>query len=153
MNRPTIFLDLEQTIIDDWFSGNGINHGIIRGIFDTLGFEKNEVVDVEIFSWAIENMDDVEHFVFFMANRLEFEFNIRIVRIHTVQDVLREAGLFMNRFLDLDDQLLLGKERIFLEFCRATQRRDIALIDDVASNLTLTNEAGFSFRTINPLKF
>lgn len=167
-NNPntTIFLDLENTVIVDWYDPTPINHSIFhRFIRDRfLGFTANDFlnghkVPVTIFSWAIDNQNDIESFNKVIRGIIEKEFPIKIENIITRSHALSVAGKFMKRpTLDLDDEFLLGKERIFFEFCRGSDLQGrVVLFDDTASNLTLMHNSLFKpvqfFETVNPSQF
>lgn len=162
----TIFLDLENTLIVDWFDPTPINHSkfekfICKHFFgmNTEDFADGHKVPVTIFSWAIDNQNDIESFNKVIRGIIEREFPIQIENIITRSHALSVAGRFMNRpILDLDDELLLGKERIFFEFCRGSDLQGrVVLFDDTASNLTLMHNSLFKpvqfFETVNPSQF
>lgn len=84
MTQHNVFLDLEGVLIDDWNNRN-IHFKTkkqLTSFFESIGSNK-----CNIFSYAIDNMQDYVTFMKF-ANNLELAFNIDIDDVLTVVEIM-----------------------------------------------------------------
>lgn len=129
--RPCmIFLDLEGVIIDDWFSGEPTEH--LPRIKAWLGDAK----EVGIFSFAIDNAEDVARFNQVFKPRIEAELGVKVVEVVTVAEVCRVMVKVRRVSLDLNDvKQLYGKGPSFTEWIFATKcPGTFVLLDDNVTN-------------------
>lgn len=128
-----LFLDLEGTIINDWFEPFSINTNIIRNFISDI------FSDLNIFSFAINDKKDLEDFNLFLKSDIMERFERDIDLVPTVEDVKNIIFKNSNTVFDIDEvKQIFGKERGFIEFCRnRTDDDGFILIDDVVENLCL----------------
>ena len=139
-----IFFDLEGTIIDDFDNFKTINVNQVRAFL-----EANGIFDIQIFSAAVWDANDVERvkdFKLFLNS--QFGFNI-VGKIPTIQDM--KKSISRNRRIstmsDADFFDLFTKDTAFIEFCRDKKVSGI-LIDDMVPNMKMEID-GLTIQTIN----
>ena len=134
--HPRVFLDLEQTIIDEWSNPVLINVGKISNFL-----RQNNVDEIEIFSFAIWDENDVQGF-YDMKEALEDVLSVRITIAHRLENVAKIVNKH-NRFqLELAETVSLwGKAKTFEDFIEATCRDShCILIDDVVPTKRIDNK-------------
>lgn len=134
------FLDLEQTIIESWDHPDLIN---VVKIDKWL--KQNKVNEVSIFSFAIWNDKDKQHFNDVIKPTIEDALGVRVMTWPSVQDMMRidfnhtgirfEEGHAVSEFIQLR-----GKEQGFFNFvCNQYDFDRAVLIDDVVPDMTRTH--------------
>ena len=139
-----IYLDLEGVIIDDWFNGNPTSH--MPKIKAWLRGAK----EVGVFSFAIDNADDLRRFDKLFRPWIESSLGVRVVDVPTVADVARVMVKVRRVSLGLNDvKQLYGKGMSFAEWVFATKGDGLfVLLDDNVSNREIT-QGGSVVRTVN----
>lgn len=132
MNK--VFLDLEDTIIDTWDSGNLRNVLRIKGWLDT---QPAPVEELRIFSFAIWNDAHKDHFNTHMRKGIEEALERPIVEWLSVEEMaaMAQARTGLNWTQDITDTLdfmqIMGKHGAFKEVCLYRERDcTCTLIDD-----------------------
>lgn len=131
-----VFLDLEGTIIDMWDNPILINVDKIRNFL-----VKCEVSEIEIFSFAIWDKDDVNAFGD-IKESLEKNLCVNIKTTHPLDDVSKIVNKF-NRFQlkTIETASLWGKARSFEDFIDATHENShCILIDDIVPLKRIENK-------------
>lgn len=143
-----IFLDLEGTIIDSWDNRVPVNLSKIKSFL-----EQNNIKEVNIFSFAIHNEDDLTEFCRDdFKGWLEEILNVKIVSHPTVEDmckaVLQHVGINWSTHELIS---VWTKLRSFQDFCQACFKdSSCTLIDDVVPNMTqVFHDINLVIKTIN----
>lgn len=130
MNKM-MFLDLEETIIRSWHNPTLCNVDYLRYL---LNIEK--VTEVHIFSFAIWNQADKDHFSQQLKPHIEQALGVRIrswVSVSEINKVIRQFTSTVLEDWELAD--VWGKLRAFQDYCRAQYKgMECVLIDDVVPN-------------------
>jgi hypothetical protein len=132
MNK-ILFLDLEETIIHSWYDPTLCNVDFVKKIIDT---EKAD--EVHIFSYAISNQFDKDHFATNLKPFLESVLNVKIRSWMSIRDLNKILRKFSSVAVD-DSELidLWGKLRGFQDYCRSEYKNaECILVDDVVPNST-----------------
>lgn len=129
-----VFLDLEDTIIDTWDSGNLRNVLRIKGWLDT---QAETVEELRVFSFAIWNDAHKDHFDTSMRKGIEEALERPIVEWLSVEEMatMAQARTGLNWTQDITDTLdfmqIMGKDGAFKEVCLSRERDgNCTLIDD-----------------------
>lgn len=131
-----VFLDLEGTIIDMWDNPVLINVDKIR---DFLA--KHNVSEIEIFSFAIWDENDVNAFDD-IKESLEKNLCVNIKTTHPLNDVSKIVNKFNHFQLKaIETASLWGKARSFEDFIDATHENShCILIDDIIPMKRIENK-------------
>lgn len=135
--KRIVFLDLEETVIVSWQNPAMINIEKVRAFF-----RADKVTEVHIFSFAIDNDNDKQHFELSgMRKQIEDMLEIKIVANPSVQEIMRFCRKHTGNTFDMREfKLLWGKMRAFHDFCNANFKGcECWLLDDVVPNTTFTN--------------
>lgn len=133
LNKPEVYLDLEETVIDNWYSGNP-KHDNISRIVNFL--KTNQTTHVGIFSAAIYNEAHLNYFDKHHKDYIQNMLGVLIVDVVSMDRVLQEINgdtcMVYPRFENtVDAMYTLGKDNLFIEWCKATKRgKTTFLIDD-----------------------
>ena len=136
----TVFIDLEQTIIDSWSSGELINVSPIRRFL-----QARNIQDVSIFSFAIYNEKDKQDFDTRLRPSIEEALGVKVMSWPSVQDMIREekkfTGIVFDQAYEIAEYIQLrGKKDGFINYIQGTCEFDLAiLIDDTVPDQTLSH--------------
>ena len=135
MKNQTVFVDLEETLIESWDDHRICKRQKVRDFIKAHGHE------VELFSFAVWNEKDRDIFSASLQDWIQVEHEIIFKKIHTLQDVARTVRDYRSvHYETLNDVITLhGKDRAFEDFCLAQNKRDwkFVLLDDVVQNKTI----------------
>lgn len=138
MNAPLVFLDLEETLVDNWNDGNLLEVGLHR----TREFlkELKEVgappAVVGLMSWAVWNSDDKVDFDKRFRPFLEAELRVKFDPqfFWSMDDWCTELLKHAKKKLDRADLFdMFGKEEVLMRLARchpAFRDREVFLVDD-----------------------
>lgn len=132
MNQTNLFLDLEETIIDNWDSGLLINSAQIREYI-----EKNRIKGFRIFSFAIWTEENMKEFNKRHRRMLEKALDSRIIECNTCEEFRNSDTEFTGvRFDGVTDFISIrGKVGAFINWCESRfSGQHNTLIDDVVPN-------------------
>ena len=139
-----LFLDLEETVIDDWFSGVFLHHKMenMKSMIRELEKQRNDKFDhLVVFSFAITSDRDVDHFNLHFKEHLESFFEIKVNTVFKSDNknlfkLAKSAGLDVLPG-DLPSDVFNGnlKQEAFEAFALKHHRNEFSLLfDDVVSN-------------------
>lgn len=135
MNNQTIFVDLEQTLIESWYDHRICNREKVSNFIKAHGNE------VELFSFAVWDEKDREKFEIDLRQWIEEEHNLVFTKIHCLEDIAKVIREFRGvQYETLNDVITLhGKDRALEDFCLAQNKTDwkFVLLDDVVQNKTI----------------
>lgn len=132
-----VFIDLEQTVIDDWWSATPINLHLRSELSGK---------DVIIFSFALLNLQDKIEFNKRIKPEIEQVFGCKIIDAVLMSDVTKEIALKFNNlhFFDVVDEIdyrnTLGKQDLFLRYCQKFSDSAIFLFDDMVDNIVVLDK-------------
>lgn len=135
--KKHFFFDLEQTMITEWSDPVLCNFDKIQRFI-----ERCEIKEIDIFSFAIWNERDQQHFNKTMKSWLEQQFQVQIVNVWTLDFVRQQITNKTSIRLDTTEFISLwGKRRAFEDFCDIMLEHGsrATLIDDVVPNVTVRN--------------
>lgn len=133
-----VFVDLEETLIQSWDNPLLCNLQKLRAWFKAA-----KVTDVHLFSFAVWNEGDRDHFIRHFQPSIEDAFEIKFKTVHTVEDFMKadtkRTGV---RFDNLTEFILIrGKVGALQSWCGVNHPRGCSvLIDDVVPNMTIHDE-------------
>ena len=132
MLKTKIFLDLEETVIDTWGSSLLVNTSVVRGFL-----RDNDAKEVSIFSFAIWDNADKEHFVdSSMKHMLETALEVKIVEWLSVDEIIKINAPGTDR---IDYISWEGKARAFYALCKNREYDTTCmLVDDTVDSEVLT---------------
>jgi len=146
MNRAnlTIFLDLEETLIDDWFAGNWLPEQA-DAILDCINSRILELhpgaMSLGLMSWAVEHVDDKLAFIRRFSDAIEnhFDLKFRSEFILSVQDwrrIINRTSIINFSNEDFND--FATKENVVFWLRHANENLfpigHIILVDDTISH-------------------
>lgn len=133
-----VFIDLEETVIDDWHHGNFLSDNAKR-IFKTLQPRDK----LSVFSFAIWNKQDAELFDLKFRKPLENFFCRPIVAVPTLFEIKETICKFRRLSIDFCDfSSLFPKHMAFIEFIRATEKcGEFILFDDMVTDWNIQVES------------
>lgn len=141
-----IYLDLEETIIKSWYDMEFINYGKIRKFF-----KDNEVREIGIYSFAIQNEKEREEFNSWLKLRLEELLEVEVIKVLTVPEIQASVNDYerieynsMFEFIQLN-----GKYFSFLKYCYATHQDERCILIDDCVPTSITTTGSTIIRTIN----
>ena len=133
-----VWLDLEQTIINNWQEGLLINSTAIR-----RWLNQHEVGDIHIWSFAIYNDKDLKDFVQSgMKEAIERILNRKILSHPSVEQMQQMVYKYERIKYDHWSEFtaLNGKQWSFIKFCLGEHPdKKCVLIDDVVPSLEIKN--------------
>lgn len=133
----SLFLDLENTVITSWNDVCLINTDAIRKFI-----RRQDVDHVNIFSFAIWNVDDLARFQRIFQPLLESALDTRIVGVPTVSDMMDVDNEHHRMVFDnaCDFITTRTKKDAFINWVNATcTQQDCILVDDVVPDVTITD--------------
>jgi len=136
----TVFIDLEQTLIDNWSSRELINIRPIRAFLKARG-----VTEISIYSFAIYDDNDKRKFSDHLKSQIEEALGVTVLAYPSVRDMIREdkkfTGVTFDQWSEITDYLRLRrKQDSFVNYILGTCEFDLAiLIDDVVPDLTISH--------------
>ena len=144
----TVFLDLEETVIDSWDSGLLVNSGKVRDFL-----QQNSVKSVHIFSFAIwtdkDKVDFDKRLRPFLKRALSTDFRM----VPSVEDMMKvDTAITGVHFDSITDFLSIrGKQGAFMSFCKHHfDRKHNVLVDDVVPNAMFHNfDTGLKLQFVN----
>lgn len=141
-----IFVDLEQTIIDDWQAGNLLPQKIkkIRAEIRTILGHDNSF-ELNIFSFATLNEHDADEFDIRLRQQIEEVFNCHIkvwTKERIKKDVLAARKLNNNSMDEFEFSSIFGKDLSFILFCEQQGIHNAILWDDTVKTVDIISEHG-----------
>ena len=138
MNK-VIWLDLEETIINNWNDGLFTYH--THQLKQWL--KKQDVTSVNIFSFAIYDVKDKAHFLSSgMKTSIEQALGVIIDEVPSVADI--QAQVYKYESVKYDSLYefiqLNGKQWGFIKFCQLSPDQHNILIDDAVLTCTFIND-------------
>jgi len=130
--KKILYIDLEETIIRSWDQPFLINTDRIKRFVDKHCFK-----EVSIFSFAIWNNIDREHFENHIKNEIENCLNISVNNVPTKEEILSIVRRLNRIEIDsLELSTMWGKERSFEDYILSTMNESVrvTLIDDAVQN-------------------
>lgn len=139
--KKILYLDLEDTIIDDWmlqYSCNAVNTDKVRRWIKEIG-----VTEARLFSFAISNQDDVNFFDRVLKSWLEVILEIKIdtadcFTTEILERTMRKSGVVFEN--EHECMLMMGKDwgfQRFMEITRETEGFEAWFLDDVIETKTI----------------
>lgn len=132
-----VFLDLEQTVIDNWDSGMLINSTAVRGFL-----AEHQVKQFDVFSFAVWNQPDLDTFERLHRRALERSLDATVQTVPTVEQMmLADTGLTGVVFENVSDFIgLRGKPMAFVNWCRVNHPgENCLLLDDIVPNIDVVD--------------
>lgn len=147
-NKFRVFLDLEETVIDNWDNGMLVNSTHIREFLSAMG-----VASFTVFSFAIEN--EISKAIFEKNHRpfIEQALDCKVALCPSIRDFQTNdtlvTGTFFNTMTDFI--LIRGKEGAFINWCRNKHPdENCVLVDDTVKNIdVIDRDTGQIIRFIN----
>lgn len=135
-NNKIIFLDLENALIDTWTSPSIINHHLKSRFL--------HFTDFRLFSFAVLNEEDKKQFNRNIAPAIKDFFGVTFNDIVLIDDITDEIAKDCHlHFFDAVDRIdfrnTLGKQDLFLRFCKRFTGEDIVLFDDMVDDLIIND--------------
>jgi hypothetical protein len=132
-----VFLDLEETVINNWHDATLVNTTKVRDLLGTLG-----VSSVRLFSFALYHDKDRDRFNTVLKPFLERALDVKFLDSPTVEDFLladkQITGLHWDGITDFIQ--VRGKIDAFRSWCKAKfDKQHNILIDDTVPNATWHN--------------
>jgi len=156
MQKVSVFIDLENTIIKTWNNHDLINILKIRNQLDSLqNFDRT----IGIFSFAIYNETDKHIFNRDIKKKIEEALNVKIKVFPSIEDILfiimKGTGCIWNS--DSDEDVyeffnLKGKSGAFEDFCISqgkTEEHFILIDDMVPDKIIEFKRTGLKIEFIN----
>jgi hypothetical protein len=133
--EKNLFLDLEETLIMSWNNPTIINVEQIKKLIFDISPD-----NIHIFSAAIWDSNDVDHFEKHLKDRLEKVFEIKISFVLSMEECKRKTS-WATLNTDISELLLLiGKFRLFADVCKTLfKNSECFLIDDMCENELIIN--------------
>lgn len=139
--KKILYLDLEDTIIDDWmlqYSCNAVNTDKVRRWIKDIG-----VTEARLFSFAISNQDDVNFFNRVLKSWLESILEIKIdttncFTTEILESTMRKSGIVFEN--EHECMLMMGKDygfQRFMEITKESDNHEIWFLDDVIETKTI----------------
>lgn len=137
--KTNVFLDLEGTIIDTW----GSNETLQRHVEPIkLFLQMSKVTQIQIFSFAIYNVQDQDQFIDRLKGGLEKTLGVEIIKWpNMIQMMSVDMRVRSTRLDDIHEFVLLrGKEGAFESWATRHHAGETSiLIDDVVANRHLVD--------------
>jgi len=142
-----IYLDLEETVIDDWYSVCFLEHKIliIKDIIQNLTEKYNDYdVNLILFSAAVCNEDDIKIFENNIKNDLENKLGILFSSYYTFSNknifkLAKQNGIKILPDDTIHDIFMFNiKEEVFNLLCKKNKGINV-LFDDTVSTKTITH--------------
>jgi hypothetical protein len=147
-NSFNVFLDLEDTVLDDWESGLLVNTEKVKTFLHSLS-----VTEFTVFSFAVWDESDVEVFNQRHKSLLETSLQVKVKSCPTLKDFMsadvKHTGV---RFVQLHEFISVrGKVDAFRTWCDVHYPdQNCVLVDDTVPNLDLLNrDSGRVLRYVN----
>lgn len=131
-----IFLDLEGTVIDTWDNMN-LSHSNITKIRQDICSNEFEL---NIFSFAIYNDEDVDKFKFRLKDILEEQFNHYINIVPSVEKIMRDIQKERKCQLEFGDMFsIFKKDLAFQLYCKHNFKDcTCILFDDMVESASIS---------------
>lgn len=148
-----VFLDLEETVIDDWFSGMFLGEKIakIKHSLDILS-KDTQITSLNIFSFAIVDENDVRRFNTVFRQPIEniFEMpinNVIMMSNDFINELLKPHNTFLFDGESVEDVFTVNsKMQSFELFCKANHAGEKSvLFDDMVENVSISHFLGEPF--------
>lgn len=141
MNKPQeqiIFLDLEDTIISNWYDGRLLGNNIKR-IRNTINDRFPNFKFLNIWSFAIYNQKDIEEFDIRLRNEVEVAMRHQIDFVICVDRMMELVKEYENIQYDLRQEFmqLNGKFYSFIKYCQLYTDLHLILFDDLVPNMIM----------------
>lgn len=138
-----LFVDLEETLIDSWNSGNlWKRERVFAQLNEHFGKDRG-ILDATVWSFAVSNDEDVKVFNSRFKNWLEEIFGLNFIDVVSKQrimrDVLKFRGFPSNAFDEWEFTQIWGKDKSLENWARANnfENCEIVLLDDMVQNKTI----------------
>jgi hypothetical protein len=143
-----VFLDLEDTVIDNWHSGTPVNIPEVK-----FFLKLSDVSEVSLFSFAVWDEGDRFDFQKRLQPMLERELDVRFTQLLTCHDMMRSDKFFTQiHFEDLREFIAMrGKNDAFVNWCLANEQGEHSvLVDDIVPNRVMVDfDSKTKIETIN----
>ena len=146
-DKFTVFLDLEETVINNWSDGLLINATRVREFLATQG-----ATQFTVFSFAVWDEKDQQDFDRWHRRALERALDCRVAACPSVADFQRvDTELTGVRFDSVTDYISIrGKVGAFTNWARFHGLAHALLVDDVVPNVDiLDRDTGHVIRFVN----
>ena len=132
-----MYLDLEGTIIKDWFNKDAIiNERGIRNFF-----KEHLITEISIFSFAIYTMEEVLEFEEQLKDTLEHLLNVKIVKVLTLPEIMSITSKI--EYFSIYDFLRHNdKYTTFQRYCIARHKGELTMLIDDMVPTSMLNIAG-----------
>lgn len=150
--KPLILLDLEQTVIGDWWEDRFVHFPSCEKIKTIISERKIEDFSLGLFSWAVWNDEDKKIFKDELQEPLEKFFNKPFEMAWSLKDWSEQILKNVGKRTSQDDFFdLLGKhEVLMLARKMPILQRNILFFDDIAHHgLKMTTPQGFQLECFN----
>jgi hypothetical protein len=147
-----VFLDLEETIINSWNDKLFLHHvDKIRKWLD-----KNEIKEIHIWSFAIWDESDKQHFVTSrLMEDIETALGRPIISYYSVEEMQTKVEYYEGMIYDCRTEFMQinGKRWSFIKYCLGSHKDcECILIDDAVPNQTLIDhDKNLTIQLINVL--
>ena len=140
-----VFLDLEGTIITDWFDALIIRDDVLAEWKQALMAKESEVT-FGIFSYAIHDQNDIQYFCANMLPWIERRLGIKIDEENIIPvSTMRRIVLQLNRdnYTVKEFTQLVTKQTAFEAFVRHSNKENSswALVDDTVHDKTIVDHS------------
>lgn len=144
-----IFFDLEETLINDF------EEGFIRNLNPIKIFlENNNIKEINIFSFAIWNDDDLETFDKWHRKGIEDNFDIIIKDVFTVENIAKEILKLTGLSLEVTEVItMFGKEKSFMDFVKSKNFSKSVLVDDMIETGLFLRKNSCKFINVEDVQF
>lgn len=148
---PNLYLDLEETIIDNWYNGILINVQSIKCYLDDV-YDKN--IPIHIWSYAIGNQRDQREFLDTgMKSIIETALGRKIINFPSIEEMMSTVSAYEGLRYDSIPEFMQinGKHWSFIKYCLAQHSgANCVLIDDTIGNWTFKcNDTNTSVELVN----
>ena len=146
-NKFTVFLDLEETVINNWNDGLLVNTTRVREFLASQG-----ATQFTVFSFAVWDKKDQQDFERLHRRALERALDCRVVACPSVADFQRvDTELTGVHFDSVTDYISIrGKVGAFTNWARFHGLAHALLVDDVVPNVDiLDRDTGGVIRFVN----
>jgi hypothetical protein len=139
-----IYLDLEETVIDDWYTQVFLNNkiDIIKRTLDNISEMYNDTkMNLILFSAAVCDKNDIEEFENFIKPILEDKLRIRFSEYFIFSDeniikLARENGISILKIDSIHDIFMFNiKEEVFNLLCNKTGGINVLFDDTIESKI------------------
>lgn len=141
MNKPQeriIFLDLEDTIISNWYDGRLLGNNIKR-IRDTIRERFPNFKVLNIWSFAIYDQTDIDDFDIRLRNDVEVAMRHKFDFIISVDRMMELVKEYENIHYDSRHEFMQMNNKFysFIKYCQLYTDLHLILFDDAVPNMIM----------------